>query len=161
MFCNATGTDTTAAIVLSRIAKFKEQCFLNNRTGYCRDSIGMLKAPYPDRHCITVCVHTHYTNSTLGLVSRLYQHYVRCVYEMWPVAFREEHRQRGLEELGTEVNIWGSKRRSKSWRLRWAVYVAHMAVTPNVRKVMVMMRKRKRQLGRPRRKYADNIKVDI
>jgi hypothetical protein len=80
---------------------------------------------------------------------------------MWPVAFREEHRQRGLEELGTEVNIWGSKRRSKSWRLRWAVYVAHMAVTPNVRKVMVMMRKRKRQLGRPRRKYADNIKVDI
>ena len=51
MFCDATRTDTTTAVVHSRIAKFKAQCFLNTSTGHNPEPIGTFKALYPDHHC--------------------------------------------------------------------------------------------------------------
>jgi hypothetical protein len=49
----------------------------------------------------------------------------------------------------------------KSRRMRWAGCVARMREKRNVYRLLVRMSERKRPLGRPRRSWIDNIKLDL
>ena len=46
-------------------------------------------------------------------------------------------------------------------RLRWAEHVAHMKESRNAYRVLMGRPKGKRPLGRPRRRWEDNIKMDL
>ncbi|KAJ4446942.1 hypothetical protein ANN_13644 [Periplaneta americana] len=52
-------------------------------------------------------------------------------------------------------------RNIKSKRLRWAGHVARMGESRNAYRVLVGRPERKRPLGRPRRRWEDNIKMDL
>ena len=49
----------------------------------------------------------------------------------------------------------------KSRRMRWAWHVARMGEARGVYRVLVGKPEGKRQLGRPRRRWEDNIKMDL
>jgi hypothetical protein len=49
----------------------------------------------------------------------------------------------------------------KSRRMRWAGHVAHMGKDRGVHRVLVGKSEGKRPLGRPRRRWEDNIKMDL
>jgi hypothetical protein len=49
----------------------------------------------------------------------------------------------------------------KSRRMRWAGYVARMGETRNAYRILVRKPEGKRPLGRSRRRWADNIKIDL
>ena len=49
----------------------------------------------------------------------------------------------------------------KSGRIRWAGHVARMEEGRGVHKVLVGKPEGKRPLGRPRRRWEDNIKIDL
>jgi hypothetical protein len=50
-------------------------------------------------------------------------------------------------------------RQIRSRRMRWAGHVARMGEGRNVYRVLVRKREGKRQLGRPRRRWEDNIRI--
>jgi hypothetical protein len=50
---------------------------------------------------------------------------------------------------------------SKSRRMRWAGNVARTGQKRNAYRILVEKPEGKRHLGRPRRRWADNIKVDL
>jgi len=49
----------------------------------------------------------------------------------------------------------------KSRRMRWAGHVAHVGEGRGVHRVLVGKPEGKRPLGRPRRRWEDNIKMDL
>jgi hypothetical protein len=49
----------------------------------------------------------------------------------------------------------------KSRRMRWAGHVARMGEQRNAYRLLVAKPEGKRPLGRPRRRWVDNIKIDI
>jgi hypothetical protein len=49
----------------------------------------------------------------------------------------------------------------KSRRMRWAGHVARMGEKTNVYRLLVRKPEGKRPLGRPRRRWIDNIKMDL
>jgi len=49
----------------------------------------------------------------------------------------------------------------KSRRMRWAGHVVRMVERRGVYRVLVGKPERKRPLGRPRRRWEDNIKMDL
>jgi hypothetical protein len=49
----------------------------------------------------------------------------------------------------------------KSRRMRWAGHVAHMGEGRGVYRVLVVRPEGKRPLGRPKRRWEDNIKMDL
>jgi hypothetical protein len=49
----------------------------------------------------------------------------------------------------------------KSRRIRWAGHVAQMGETMNAYKILVGKPEGKRPLGRPIRKWVDNIRIDL
>jgi hypothetical protein len=49
----------------------------------------------------------------------------------------------------------------KSWRVRWAGRVARIGEKRNAYKILVGKAEAKRPLGRPRRRWGDNIKTDL
>jgi hypothetical protein len=49
----------------------------------------------------------------------------------------------------------------KSRRIRWAGYVARMGEGRGVHRVLVGRPEGRRPLGRPRRRWVDNIKMDL
>ena len=51
--------------------------------------------------------------------------------------------------------------RNQSRRLRWAGHVARMEQSRNAYRVFVGKLESKRPLGRPRRRWKDNIKMDL
>jgi hypothetical protein len=63
-----------------------------------------------------------------------------------------------LHDLYSSPNI---VRVIKSRRMRWAGHVACMGEGRGVYKVLVGRPEDKRPLGRPRRRYEDNIKMDL
>ena len=63
-----------------------------------------------------------------------------------------------LNDLYSSPNI---VRVVKSRRMRWAGHVASMEEERGVHKVLVGKPDGKRQLGRPRRRWEDNIKMDL
>ncbi|KAJ4448971.1 hypothetical protein ANN_00363 [Periplaneta americana] len=106
--------------------------------------------------------------------------------ETWTLTLREEHRLRVFENKVLR-KIFGAKRDEvtgewrklhnaelhalysspdiirniKSRRLRWAGHVARMGESRNAYRVLVGRPEGKRPLGRPRRKWEDNIKMDL
>ena len=62
-----------------------------------------------------------------------------------------------LNDLNSSSNIV----RVKSRRMRWAGHVARMEEGRGVHKVLVWKPEGKRLLGRPRRRWEDNIKMDL
>jgi hypothetical protein len=49
----------------------------------------------------------------------------------------------------------------KSRRMTWAWYVARMGEKRNAFRILVGKPEGKRPLGRPRRRWVDNIKIDL
>jgi len=106
--------------------------------------------------------------------------------ETWSLTLREEHRLRVFENRALR-RIFGPKRDKvrgewrklhneelnnlysssdivwviKSRRTRWTGHVAHMGDTTGIFRVLVGKPEGKRPLGRPRRRWEDNIKMDI
>ena len=111
-----------------------------------------------------------------------------CLYgfENWSLTLREERRLRVFENTVLR-RIFGSKRDevirewrklhneelndlycspnivrlTKSRRMRWAGHVAHKEERRRVYRVLVGKPEGKRPLGRPRRRWEDNIKMDL
>ena len=65
------------------------------------------------------------------------------------------------EELGDLYSLPNIVRVVKSRRMRWAGHVACMGEGRGVHRVLVGKPEGKRPLGRPRRKWEDNIKLDL
>jgi len=63
-----------------------------------------------------------------------------------------------LNDLYSSPNIY---RLFKSRRIRWAVHVVRMGYGRDVYMVLVGKPEGKRRLGRPRRRWEDNTKMDI
>jgi hypothetical protein len=63
-----------------------------------------------------------------------------------------------LHDLYSSPNIF---RVIKSRRMRWAGHVAHMGEGRGAYRVLVGRPEGKRPLGRPRRRWEDNIKMDL
>ncbi|KAJ4439113.1 hypothetical protein ANN_15070 [Periplaneta americana] len=106
--------------------------------------------------------------------------------ETWTLTLREEQRLRVFENKVFR-KIFGAKRDEvtgewrklhnaelhalypspdiirniKSRRLRWAGHVARMGESKNAYRVLVGRPEGRRPLGRPRRKWEDNIKIDL
>jgi hypothetical protein len=65
------------------------------------------------------------------------------------------------EELNDVYSLPNIVRVVKSRRMRWAGQVARMGEGRGVHKVLVWKPEVKRSLGRPRRRWEDNIKRDL
>jgi hypothetical protein len=110
---------------------------------------------------------------------------VLCGYETWSLALGEERRLR-IFENSVLRKIFGPKREEdRSWRklhndelhslysspnivrviksrrMRWAGHVARMGEGRGIYRVLVGRPEGKRPLGRPRRRWEDNIKMDL
>jgi len=102
-------------------------------------------------------------------------------YETWSLTLREERRLRVLwrvfgpkrdevtgewrklhnEELSDLCSLLNIVRVVKSRRMRWAGHVALMGEGRGVYRVLVGKPEGKRPLGRPRRRWEDNIEMDL
>jgi hypothetical protein len=65
------------------------------------------------------------------------------------------------EELHNLYSSPSIIRMIKSRRMRWAGYVARMGEKRNAYRILVGNPEGKRPLGRPRRRWVDNIKMDL
>jgi hypothetical protein len=65
------------------------------------------------------------------------------------------------EELNELYSLPNIVRVVKSRRMRWAGHVERMGEERGVHRVLVGKPKAKRPLGRPRRRWEDNIKMDV
>jgi hypothetical protein len=65
------------------------------------------------------------------------------------------------EELNDLYSLPNIVRVVKSRRMRWARHVAHMGKDRGVHRVLVGKPEGMRPLGRPRRRWEDNIKMDL
>jgi hypothetical protein len=72
-----------------------------------------------------------------------------------------EWRKLHNEELNDLHSLPNIVRVVKSRRMRWAGHVAHMGEGRGVHRVLVGKPEGKRSLGRPRRRWEDNIKMDL
>ena len=72
-----------------------------------------------------------------------------------------ERRKLLNEELSDLYSLPNIVRVVKSRRMRWAGHVARMGQGRVVHRVLVGKPEGKRQLGRPRRRWEDNIKMDF
>ena len=73
----------------------------------------------------------------------------------------EEWRKLHNDELRDLYSLPNIVREVKSRRMRWAGHVAHMGDGRGVHRVLVGKPDGKRPLGRPRRRWEDNIKMDL
>jgi len=73
----------------------------------------------------------------------------------------EEWRKLHNEELGDLYSLPNIVRVVKPRRMSWAGHVARMGEGRGVHRVLVGKPEGKRRLGRPRRRWEDNIKMDI
>ena len=68
---------------------------------------------------------------------------------------------KNLEFVGPYMSLTNIVRVVKSRRMRWAGHVARMGENRVVQRVLVGKPEGKRPLGRPRRRWEDNIKIDL
>jgi hypothetical protein len=71
--------------------------------------------------------------------------------------WRKLHNEK-LHNLYSSPNI---TRMIKSRKMRWVGHVAHMGEKRNAYRILVETPEGKRPLGRPRRRWVDNIKIDL
>jgi hypothetical protein len=105
--------------------------------------------------------------------------------ETWSLTFREEHRLRVFENRVLRKIFGPKSEEDGSWRklhndelhslysspnivrviisrrMRWAGHVARMGEGRGVYRVLVGKPEGKRPLGRPKRRWEDNIKMDL
>jgi hypothetical protein len=74
---------------------------------------------------------------------------------------RGEWRKLHNEELNNLCSSPNIVRVIKSRRMRWAGHVAHMGEGRGVYRVLVGKPEGRRPLGRPRRRWEDNIRIDL
>ena len=72
-----------------------------------------------------------------------------------------EWRKLHNEELRDFYSLPNIERVVKSRRMRWAWHVARMGEGRGVHRVLVGKPEGKRPLGRPKRRWEDNIKMDL
>jgi len=72
-----------------------------------------------------------------------------------------EWRKLHNEELSDLYSLPNIVRVAKSRRMRWAGHVAHMGQGRGLYRVLVGKLEGKRPLGRPRRRWENNIKMDL
>ena len=72
-----------------------------------------------------------------------------------------EWRKLHNEELSDLYSLPNIVRVVKSRRMRWAGHVARMGEDRGVHRMLVGKPEGKRPLGRPRRRWEDNIKMDL
>jgi hypothetical protein len=72
-----------------------------------------------------------------------------------------EWRKLHNEELNDQYSLPSIVRVVKSRRMRWAGHVTRMREDRGVHRVLVGKPERKRPLRRPRRRWEDNIKMDL
>ena len=72
-----------------------------------------------------------------------------------------ERRKLHNEELSGLYSLHNIVRVVKSRRMRWASHVAHTREGRGVHGVLLGKPEGKRSLGRPRRRWEDNIKMDL
>jgi hypothetical protein len=72
-----------------------------------------------------------------------------------------EWRKLHNEELNDLYSLPNIVRVVKSRRMKWAGHVAHTGEERGVYRVLVGKPEGKRPLGRPRRRWEDNIKMDV
>jgi hypothetical protein len=72
-----------------------------------------------------------------------------------------EWRKLHNEELNDLYSLPNIVQVVKSRRMRWAGHVARMGEDRGVHRVLAGKPEGKRQLGRPRRKWEDNIKMNL
>jgi hypothetical protein len=70
----------------------------------------------------------------------------------------ENYMMRNSHNLHSSPNI---SRMKKSTRIRWAGHVARRRETKIAYKILIVKPEGKRPLRRPRRKWEDNIKMDL
>jgi hypothetical protein len=99
--------------------------------------------------------------------------------ETWSLTVREEHKLRVFENRVLRDGVTGGWRKLhneelhnlysspsiikiiKSRRMRWAEHVARMGEKRNVYRLLVGKPEGKRPVGRPRRRWIDNIKINL
>ena len=86
---------------------------------------------------------------------------LRRIFESKRDEVTEERRKLHYEELNDLYCSPNIVRVIKSRRMRWAGHVARMAEGRRVYSVLVGKGERKSTLGRPRRRWEDNIKMDL
>jgi len=74
---------------------------------------------------------------------------------------RREWRKLHNEELNVLYSSLNIVRVIKSRRMRWARHVGRVGARRGVYRVLVGKPERKRPLGKPRRRWEDNIKMDL
>jgi len=77
------------------------------------------------------------------------------------VEFSKSTHKENNEELNDLYSSPNTVRAIKSRRLRWAEHVERMGERRGVYRVLVGKPEGKRPLGRPRRRWEDNIKMDL
>jgi hypothetical protein len=87
--------------------------------------------------------------------------YVFCVYGNDSHVIVQEWRKLHIEELNELYSSPTIVRLIKSRSMRWAGHVARMGEGTGVCRVLVGKPEGRRPLGRPRRRWEDNIKVDL
>jgi hypothetical protein len=65
------------------------------------------------------------------------------------------------EELQNLYSLQSIIKMIKSGRMKWAGHVARMGAKTNAYRILVGKLEGKRPLGRPRRRWMDNIKMDL
>jgi hypothetical protein len=85
------------------------------------------------------------------------------MYKFFPKRYEVTGDSRKLhnEELHNLYSSLNIIRMMKSKRVRWAGHAARMGETRNTYRILVGKPEGKRPLGRPRRRWVDNIKMDL
>ncbi|KAJ4429564.1 hypothetical protein ANN_21733 [Periplaneta americana] len=118
------------------------------------DILHKLVESMPDRMAVVI--------ATRGGTTRVFENKVlRKIFG----AKRDEVTGEWRKLHNTELHAFYSSpdiiRNIKSRRLRWAGHVARMGESRNAYRVLVGRPEGKRPLGRPRRRWEDNIKMDL
>jgi hypothetical protein len=86
---------------------------------------------------------------------------LRRIFGPKRIEMTEEWRKLHNEELRDLYSSPNIIRIIKSRRMRWAGHVARMGEKRNVYRLLVGKPEGKRPLGRPRRRWVDNIRMDL
>jgi len=92
---------------------------------------------------------------------KVFENMVLRIFGPWRDEVTEDWRRLHNEELNDLYSSPNIVRMIKSRRLRWAGHVARIGEERGVYRVLVGKPEGKRPLGRPRRRWVDNIRVDF